>query len=147
MKQLHTFFALSLLFLFVGSSFLLLSLQVKGYQSILKNNEKIEEVHTPKAYLYNKMRFYHSVSFKKIGDLDVLVFENESHQTLLYLKDQYLYECTINDLTAFDSNLGTKLFKCDELSFHQKGNQVQIIYLVNHKEEKISFRLRGEENA
>ncbi len=147
MKQLHTFFALSLLFLFVGSSFLLLSLQVQGYQSILKKNETIEEVHTPKAYLYNKMRFYDSVSFQRIGKMNVLVLENESHQTLLYQKDHYLYECTVNDLATFDSSLGSKLFLCDGLSFHKKGNQVQITYLVNHKKENITCRLRGEENA
>lgn len=146
MKQLHTFFALTLLFLFVGSSFFLLSLQIQGYQSILKRNEKVSEVHTPKAYLYNKLRFYQSVSIQKIDDLEVLVLENESYQTILYQKNHYLYECSVNALNTFDPKLGTKLFLCDEIAFEKKDKQIQIVYQVNHQKQTISFRLRGDSN-
>ena len=145
MKQIHTFFSLSLLLVFVLCSFLLLMIQIKGYSSMIDRNKEVEESHTPKSYLFNKLKFYDKAEIQSIQNQEVLVLSNDVNKTVLYAYQNSLCECSVQDLNTFDFSIGNKLFSCDSLSFEKKNGQITIYYQIDGKSNSVSFNLRGEQ--
>ena len=91
MKQRHSIdiiFSLSIFTVFVICSFLVLLFQAQSYRSIIEQGERIENLHTPLAYIREKIRsndVSDSIHVTELNGLPVIEIENIEEETITYI--------------------------------------------------------------
>ena len=91
MKQRHSIdilFSLSLFTVFVICAFLVLLFQTGSYQAIIKQGEEVERMHTPLAYLREKIRSADedgAVSVRQLEDTDAIVIHDKKERIVTYI--------------------------------------------------------------
>ncbi len=124
--RVDTIFILALLVLFAMTSFLLVAIGAKQYQSIADNMTSNYETRTITAYLQEKMNQSDSsdtIAICTVGDSDALKLtqriKEQQYETYIYAYDGYLWEITVSSLTAVAPGNGQKIIETDNLTIEE----------------------------
>ncbi|MDD3049004.1 MAG: DUF4860 domain-containing protein [Bacilli bacterium] len=141
----HIFF-LSLLCIFVICSVIVVSYQINGYQTIVNENDKINNEHMPLAYLSNKVRandIQDGIYTESIDNEDVLVIESKESKTYIYMYKNKLMELNAAKNYKLNFSDGDALFSID--SFHVEIDNHQLTFQIgiNGEVKTMVIRMRG----
>lgn len=116
--RIDTIFILALLVLFAMTSFLVVAIGAKQYQSIADNMTANYETRTITAYLQEKINQSDCsdvLTICTIGNSDALKLtqkiQEQSYDTYIYAYDGYLWEITVSSLTAVAPGNGQKIIE------------------------------------
>ena len=134
MKQRHSIdiiFSLSIFTVFVICSFLVLLFQAQSYRSIIEQGERIENLHTPLAYIREKIRsndVSDSIHVTELNGLPVIEIENIEEETITYIYEyeDNLMELYVSELVEPLLESGTPLFDIKEFEVEQKEKQLYV---------------------
>lgn len=134
MKQRHSIdiiFSLSIFTVFVICSFLVLLFQAQSYRSIVEQGERIETLHTPLAYIREKIRnndTLGNIQAASLNEMEAIKIENKEEDTITYIYEYNgeLMELYISNQVEPIAEAGTPLFEIDAFDVEQKGNQLTI---------------------
>lgn len=138
-------FSLLLFLIFVMGSFFLIVYGGNIYQHVLDSDEKRENIEIPFAYLTNKLhqaKNSNAVTIEILEDTDVLVIENESYYTCIYVYEGNLKELSINDLNNFHISSGTSIYTVEELKMTKEGKLYSFVITNDGEEESLVLGLR-----
>ena len=147
-KLANTLFFLSLLCIFVLGSVLNISYQIAGYKNIVQANETMDAIHTPLAYLQNKVRMYDktaSIHKIEVDGIDVLVLEESKANVYIYEARGFL--CELYAAKNYQINLsdGDRLFAIQDFTFD--FTQDGILFSVENENQKqqlvVAFKSKG----
>ena len=121
--RIDTMFILALLVLFAITSFLVVAIGAKQYQSIVEHMTDNHEIRTVSSYLHDKMNQHDtsdSVTICTVGDSEALQLaqeiDNQIYHTYIYAYDGYLWETTVTSLTAVVPGNGKKIIEIGNLT-------------------------------
>lgn len=138
-KYIQMLCTMTLLLVFVVSIVLLLMMQINKYQGMVNENNEINSIHTPIAYISNKVKSADSISIKE----DELILYEGDYKTVLYEKDGTLYEFhALKNLDAYA--LGDELFKCDDISFKLNDHHLYVNFKYKEKKQEYIWNIRKE---
>lgn len=134
MKQRHSIdiiFSLSIFTVFVICSFLVLLFQAQSYRSIIEQGERIETLHTPLAYIREKIRSNDTlgnIQAASLNEMEAIKIENKEEDTITYIYEYNgeLMELYISNQVKPIAEAGTPLFEIDAFDVEQKGNQLTV---------------------
>ena len=121
MKQRHSIdiiFSLSIFTIFVICSFLVLLFQAQSYRSIIEQGERIETLHTPLAYIREKIRSNDAlgnIHAASLNEMEAIKIENKEEDTITYIYEYNgeLMELYISNQVEPIAEAGTPLFEID----------------------------------
>lgn len=142
----NSLFSLLLLLIFAFCSFFILLVQIKGYQDLTKENEKVSEIHTPIAYLSNKLRSFDQIEDVKFIEVDgnhYLKLESDSMDLWIYEYQGKLCELYNAKNREFNPKEGEKLFSIDAFNVKEEENKLIFNITINKQKEEFILHLRS----
>ncbi len=117
------FFGLSLLFVFAGCSFLLLSAQIQGSHRLEQRIDAAYTQYTPISYITMKVHSYDhdgGVDVQMIQDVSCLVLSDSKTKTYIYYEDGELKELYTIHTMIPDLKDGDVIMECESFSIQKK---------------------------
>ena len=125
-RHIDTIFILSLLVLFAATSFLVVSIEAKQYQSTVDTLAQNQEIRTVTAYLQEKINTHDtsdSVILCTVGESDALrltkEIDNQEYHTYIYAYEGFLWEATVSSLTAVAPGNGEPVLEITNLTIDE----------------------------
>lgn len=138
-------FSLMLFLMFVIGGFLMISYSGNIYKNIIEDGQSRENTQIPLAYITEKLYQAKSkdyVSIENVDGTNVLIIDNESYITCIYIDNNYLKELTISDISKFNKNAGNSIYKIDDLNMIYKDN-LYVFEIENEgSKDSVSLSLR-----
>lgn len=134
MRQRHSIdilFSLSIFTIFVICSFLILLFQTQSYHSIISQEEKIENLHTPLAYVREKIRnndISDSIHVVNLNGTTAIEIKNMDEETITYIYEynDYLMELYISEEVEPMLEAGTPLFDIQDFDVEVVENTLHV---------------------
>lgn len=124
--HMDTIFVFALLVLFAITSFLVVTIGAKQYQSTVNTLTKNRETRMTAAYLQEKINEHdtsHSVLVCTVGDSDALQLtqeiDNQEYHTYIYAYEGFLWEATVSSLTAVAPGNGEPVMEITNLTIEE----------------------------
>lgn len=115
------------------------------YKNIIEDGQSRENTQIPLAYITEKLYQAKSkdyVSIENVDGTNVLIIDNESYITCIYIDNNYLKELTISDISKFNKSAGNSIYKIDDLNMIYKDN-LYVFEIENEgSKDSVSLSLR-----
>lgn len=125
-RYVDRIFMLALLVLFAITSFLVVSIGAKQYQSTVDTLAQNQETRSVTAYLQEKINQHdtsNSVVICTVGEADALRLteftDNQEYHTYIYAYNGYLWEASVSSLTAVAPGNGEPVMKVTNLTIEE----------------------------
>ena len=129
-KLANILFFLSLLFIFVFCSFLIVSFQINSYNNIVNQNNLQQNKSLISSYIRNQIRIHDvkdNVHVIQIDDVDVLQLQQNQTVSYIYAYDGYLRELYTVEGYNFDLSQGDKLFQLENMQLSLNGHILNVL--------------------
>lgn len=150
MKTKHSIdlpFSLSLFMVFVLCAFMVLLLQVNGYQHIVSAGESMQQLHTPLAYIKTSVRSSDVqgsiTTFTQDGVSGIKIY-NQEMKTIRYIyeKDQQLKELQSIESLIPDFTTGNDMFPIRAFQAELQGSILHVsISDMDNQTQEVSIRV------
>lgn len=145
MKQRHSIdllFSLSLFMVFVICAFLVLLFQINGYHSIMDKGERLENIHTPLAYVRTQIRAHDEANavdvFAEQEVQGLRIWDDDSKSVLyIYEQNHLLKELRVLQNVTPDFSIGNPMFELQDFKVEKRKGFFEISIISNENKEQL----------